>query len=99
MLPPMSRKYQGLIVLNTKSLEGSVDDLVTAVSKEFEAEGAKLEKINSLGRRQFAYHSRHLEAGHYVKYVFQGGPDTISKIQERLRLNGYVHLQHYQRIT
>ena len=63
----MSRKYQGLIVLNTKSLEGTVDELVTAVSKELEAEGAKLEKISQLGRRQFAYNSRHLEAGHYVQ--------------------------------
>jgi ribosomal protein S6 len=95
----MIRKYQGLIVLNTKSLDGSVDDLVTAVSKEFEAEGAKLEKISQLGRRQFAYSSRHVDAGHYVNYTFQGAPGTVSKIQERLRLNGCVHMQHFQRLT
>ncbi len=95
----MSRKYQGLIVLNTKSLEGSVDDLVTAVSKELEAEGAKLEKIDQLGRRQFAYASRHLEAGHYVNYIFEGAADIITKINSRLKLNGHVHLQHFQRIA
>ena len=95
----MSRKYQGLIVLNTKSLEGSVDDLVGVISKEFEAEGAKLEKVSQLGRRQFAYSSRHLEAGHYVNYTFQGGPDSVSKIQERLRLNLHVHMQHFQRLA
>lgn len=95
----MSRKYQGLIVLNTKSLEGSVDDLVTAVSKELEAEGAKLDKITNLGRRQFAYNSRHLEAGHYVNYTFQGAADIVAKIQDRLRLNGHVHLQHFQRLA
>jgi small subunit ribosomal protein S6 len=95
----MSRKYQGLIVLNTKSHEGSVDELVTAVSKELETEGAKVEKINQLGRRQFAYNSRHLEAGHYVNYIFQGAPDVITRIQARLRLNGSVHLQHFLRIA
>ena len=95
----MSRKYQGLIVLNTKSLDGTVDELVTAVSKELEAEGAKLEKITQLGRRQFAYNSRHLEAGHYVNYTFQGAGDIISNIQARLRLNGHVHLQHFLRIA
>jgi small subunit ribosomal protein S6 len=95
----MSRKYQGLIVLNTKSLEGSVDELVSAISKELEAEGAKLEKVTSLGRRQFAYQSRHLEAGHYINYTFQGAPDTVLKIQDRLRLNTYVHLQHFKRIA
>lgn len=95
----MSRKYQGLIVLNTKSLDGTVDELVTAVSKELEAEGAKVEKISQLGRRQFAYNSRHLEAGHYVNYTFQGAADIVSKIQARLRLNGHVHLQHFLRIA
>lgn len=95
----MSRKYQGLIVLNTKSHEGSVDELVTSISKELEAEGAKLEKITQLGRRQFAYNSRHLEAGHYVNYLFQGAPEMISRINDRLRLNGQVHLQHYQRLA
>ena len=95
----MSRKYQGLIILNTKSLEGTVDELVTAVSKEIEAEGVKLDKIDQLGRRQFAYESNHLEAGHYVNYTFEAAPDAITKIQKRLTLNSHVHLQHYKRIA
>ena len=94
----MSRKYQGLIVLNTKSLEGTVDELVASVSKEFEAEGVKVDKVAQLGRRQFAYESRHLESGHYVNYSFQGAPESITKIQSRLKLNGPVHLQHFSRI-
>jgi len=93
----MSRKYQGLIVFNTKSLDGSIDDLVTTISKEIEAEGAKLDQINQLGRRQFAYNAKHLEAGHYVEYHFSSTPEAISKIQARLRLNDHVHLQHFQR--
>ena len=95
----MSRKYQGLIVLNTKSLDGTVDELVTTVSKAFEAEGAKIDKVAQLGRRQFAYNARHLEAGHYVNYTFEGAPDVVTKIQNRLRLNGHVHLQHFLRIA
>jgi len=95
----MSRKYQGLIILNTKSLEGSVDDLVTTISKDFEAEGAKIDKVAQLGRRQFAYESRHLEGGHYVNYTFQGAADVIKKIQARLRLNTHVHLQHFSRLA
>lgn len=96
----MSRKYQGLIVLNTKSLEsGNVDDLVTSVSKEIEAEGGKVEQIEQLGRKSFAYNARHLEAGHYVNYQFQGEPTVLTKIQARLKLNTHVHLQHYKRIA
>ncbi|MDH4445895.1 MAG: 30S ribosomal protein S6 [Akkermansiaceae bacterium] len=95
----MSRKYQGLIVLNTKSLEGNVDELVSAIAKDFEAEGAKVEKVAQMGRRQFAYNARHLEAGHYVHYTFNGAPETITKIQSRLRLNDHVHLQHFVRVA
>lgn len=95
----MSRKYQGLIVLNTKSLDGTVDELVTSVSKEIEAEGAKLDKIEQIGRREFAYNARHLESGHYVNYTFDSAPDAISKIQSRLRLNDHVYLQHFVRVA
>ncbi len=95
----MSRKYQGLIILNTKALEGSVDDLVGSISKEFEAEGAKIDKVAQLGRREFAYESRHLASGHYVNYTFQGEAPVIAKIQARLKLNGHVHLQHFSRVA
>ena len=95
----MSRKYQGLIILNTKSLEGTIDELVTSVSKEIEAEGAKLDKIVNLGRREFAYESNHLQGGQYVNYYFEGSNDIVDKIQARLRLNTKVHLQHFQRIA
>lgn len=94
----MSRKYQGLIILNTKSHSGSIDELVGTVTKDLEAEGAKVGKISQLGRRQFAYASRHLDAGHYVNIDFDGTPESITKIQSRLRLNGHVHLQHFLRV-
>lgn len=95
----MSRKYEGLIILNTKLLEGSVDDLVASIGKEIETEGAKLEEVQQIGRRKFAYNSNHLESGHYVNYHFKAEPDAISRITAKLKLNGHVHVQHYQRVA
>ncbi|MFM2242986.1 MAG: ribosomal protein [Verrucomicrobiota bacterium] len=92
----MSRKYEGLIVLNTKGIETSIDELVSAVGKEIEAEGAKLEEVKQLGRRQFAYPSNKLETGHYVNYLFAAEPAAIDAITKRLKLNEKVHLQHFQ---
>lgn len=94
----MNRKYQSLIVLNTKGNEDSVDELVGAVAKEMEEEGAKLDEIKQLGRRKFAYNARHLEAGHYVNYFFEADSQQVQNIQGKLKLNGLVHLQHYQRL-
>ena len=92
----MSRNYEGLIVLNTKGIESSIDDLVSAVGKEIEAEGAKLSEVKQLGRRQFAYASNKLESGYYVNYVFSAAPSAIEAITKRLKLNEKVHLQHFQ---
>lgn len=95
----MSRNYEGLIVLNTKLLDGSIEDLVAKVGKEIEAEGAKLGEVQQIGRRKFAYNSRHLESGHYVNYFFKAEPDAIDRITAKLKLNGHVHLQHFQRVA
>ncbi|MEP4077604.1 30S ribosomal protein S6 [Haloferula sp.] len=92
----MSRKYEGLLILNAKGLEGSIDDLVSSVGKEIEAGGAKLEEVQQHGRKSFAYPSNEIEGGHYVSYLFDAEPEVIEKINTKLKLNTKVHLQHYQ---
>ncbi|MFP6881483.1 MAG: 30S ribosomal protein S6 [Roseibacillus sp.] len=94
----MNRKYESLIVLNTKGNEDSVDELVGAVANEMESEGAKLDEIKQLGKRKFAYNARHLDSGHYVNYIFAADPQQVQNIQNKLKLNSLVHLQHYQRV-
>ena len=94
----MNRKYEGTIVLNTQGSEASIDDLVSAVAREMEEEGAKLDEVKQVGRKQFAYNARKLDGGHYVNYIFEAGAESIEKINERLKLNGTVHLQHYRRL-
>jgi len=94
----MNRKYEGTIVLNTQGSEASIDDLVSAVAREMEEEGAKLDEVEQVGRKKFAYNARKLDGGHYVNYVFEAGPDLVEKINERLKLNTTVHLQHYRRL-
>ena len=95
----MSRKYEGLIVLNSQGQEDSLNDLVSAVAKEMEAEGAKMDEIQQLGRKKFAYNARQVDGGHYVNFVFEAAPEAIEKIQAKLDLNDGIYLQHYQRLA
>jgi len=95
----MSRKYEGLIILTTKNQEGSMDDLVTAVSKDIESAGAKVENINNMGRKEFAYTPRNITGAHYVTYTVSGDPDCVSKIQEKLALNGSVYMNQFNRVA
>jgi small subunit ribosomal protein S6 len=93
----MSRKYEGIIVLNTKGSDGGVDELVATVSKEMINEGASVSETLDLGRRKFAYNAQHLESGHYIQYNFSAEPSAIDKIKSRLKLNQHVFLQYYSR--
>ena len=94
----MSRKYEGLIVLNSLGQEDGLNELVTSVAKEMEGNGAKMDEIQQLGRRKFAYNARHRDGGHDVNDSVEAEPADIEKIQSKLSLNTSVYLQHYQRL-
>lgn len=93
----MSRKYEGMIVLDTRGNEGSVQDLVLAISKSMEEEGANLESVEDLGRKTFAYNARKLAAGQYVNVNFSATPESLDNIQEKLELKEEVYMQRYLR--
>jgi len=95
----MKRNYEGVIVLNTKGKDESVDTMVSTVNKELEGFGAELNEVEQLGRKEFVYNARHLEAGFYVNYKFSAEPSAIDEIRAKLKLNGDVFLQHYQRVN
>lgn len=92
----MSRKYEGLVVLDTKGKEGSVDEMVSEIGKRIETEGATLEEVQQLGRKKFAYNARQIEGGHYVTYVFNAEPDTIKKIKTSLDLAEGIYMHQYR---
>jgi len=93
----MKRKYTGVIVLNLQGKEESLDDIVNAISNEIEDEGATMDQIDRLGRKEFA-HENHAKQKHgfYVNYVFEADPEKIAKIRSKLSLNKDIQLQHYQ---
>ncbi len=95
----MSRKYEGLVALITKSQEGSMDDLVTAVSKDIESAGASVENIDNMGHKEFASTPRKIMGAHYVTYTVTGEPDCIAKVQEKLSLNDSVYLNQFNRVA
>ncbi len=76
-----------------------MDELVTAISKDIESAGAKVEKIDNMGRKDFANTPRNIAGGHYVTYTLTGDPDCISKIQAKLALNDSVYLNQFNRVA
>lgn len=90
------KKYEAMIVLDTKGKEESVDQLVTTVTKELEKAGAKLEQVDNLGKRKFPFNPRHVEAGYFVNIQFQAEPTALDTARARLKLNDSIYQQYYQ---
>lgn len=93
----MKRKYEGLIVLNTRGIGETVDAVVSRLGREMELEGATLEQIDHIGKRKFPYGSRKLDEGYYVNYHLEADPVVLDKVRSKLRLVPEVHQQHFQR--
>ena len=94
----MKRKYEGLIVLNTKGKDETVDTIVSNLGRDMELEGITLEQIDHLGKKKFPYGSKKLDEGYFVNYLFSAEAPVIEKLKAKLRLNTDVHQQHYQRV-
>src|SRR4051812_10502624 len=94
----MKKRYEALMVLNTQGAEDSVKEIVDRLESEFEKERARIEQVQKMDRRQFAYVAGPLDAGHYVNFVFEADPQLITKLRSKFKLDPEVYRQHYQQL-
>ncbi|MEM7147742.1 MAG: 30S ribosomal protein S6 [Verrucomicrobiota bacterium] len=94
----MKKKYEGVIVLDTRGKEEAIDDMISGIGREIEGTGAKLEQIDQLGKKEFAYNARHMAEGFYVNYMFEAAAGELDQVRETLKANEQVVMQHYQRL-
>jgi small subunit ribosomal protein S6 len=94
----MKKRYEALLVLNTQGTEDSVKEIVDRLESEFEKEGAQIEQVQKMDRRQFSYVAGPLDAGHYVNFVFEADPQLITKLRSKFKLDPEIYRQHYQQL-
>jgi small subunit ribosomal protein S6 len=95
----MKRKYEGVYVLKMQGQEEGVEEMVSSITKELESNGATLEQIDRVGRKEFA-HTNHAKQNHgyYVQFHFEAEPSALESVETRLKLNEQIMLQHYRRV-
>ncbi len=89
------RKYEALIVLNMKGSE-TLDELTAAMSAKLQEAGAHVTEVTNVGRRDFAYESRHQKSGQYMLFAFEAEPEVIRTARENLAIDERVHYQYYR---
>jgi small subunit ribosomal protein S6 len=92
----MKKRYECLMALDTKGQEDSVKEIVERLEAEFVKEGATVEQVQKMDKRQLAYAPGNVESAYYVNFVFEGDPSLITKLRSKFKLDPLVFLQHYQ---
>lgn len=91
----MKKRYEVLLALNTGGKEESIKDIVDRIEKLFKTEGAEIEQIQRLDRRELAYELKHLTSAYFANFIFAAEPALIDKLRSKLKLDEDVVLQNY----
>ena len=94
----MKNRYEALLVLNATGKEDTVKDIVDRLESEFQKEGAEIEQVQKMDKRQFSYQAGELDAGHFVNFIFHADSQLITKLRSKFKLDAEVYRQHYQRL-
>src|SRR6201993_5525828 len=94
----MKNRYECLMALDTRGQEDGVKEIVERLESEFVKEGAAIEQIQKMDKRQLAYAPGNVESAFYVNFVFEAEPSLITKLRGKFKLDPLVFLQHYQQL-
>lgn len=94
----MKHRYEGLLVLNQKGNEETLKDTIERIEGEFEKEGAKIEAVQKMERRQFTYVAGPLESGYFVNFIFEAEPQLLDKLRAKFKLDEDIYRQHFQKL-
>jgi len=94
----MNHRYEALLVLNAQGKEDTVRETIDRLESEFQKEGAQVEQVQKMDKRQFSYVAGPLDSGFYVNFVFHADPQLITKLRSKFKLDPEVYRQNYQRL-
>jgi len=92
-------RYEGLLVLNVQGNEDGAKEVIERLEGEFKKDGATVEQVQKMDRRQFSYNAGKLDSGYYVNFIFSAAPASIEKLKARFTLDEGVYRQHYQKLA
>ncbi|MEI6279899.1 MAG: 30S ribosomal protein S6 [Verrucomicrobiae bacterium] len=89
------KRYEALLALDIRGKEDTAKETIERLEKVLAAEGAVIEQVQRLEKRELAYESKHTKSAYYVNFIFEAEPATIDKLQKKLKLEAAVLLQNY----
>jgi len=93
------KRYEALIALNTRGKEDTTNETIERLQKVLTVEGAAIEQVQRLEKRELAYESNHTNSAYYVNFIFEAEPSTIDKIRQKLKFDDDILLQNYLQLS
>jgi small subunit ribosomal protein S6 len=84
------RVYEVLFIVAPNIEESDIDTLVTQLSDVATNQGARIAKIDRMGRRRLAYPIGKFNDGHYVVFTLEGSGAEIAELERRMRVTDAV---------
>lgn len=91
-------RYEALLALNTRGKEETIKDTIERLENLLKAEGAAIEQVQRLEKRELAYETDHLKSAYFVNFVFEAAPTAIDKLRTKLKLDSDILLQNYLKL-
>ena len=91
----MKKRYEALLALDTQGKEDSIKEIIERLEKTFKGEGAEIEQVQRLEKRELSYESKHLTSAYYVNFIFEMDSLALDKLRLKLKLDETVILQNY----
>ena len=95
----MNHRYEALLVLNAQGKDDTLREIIDRLESDFQKEGAEVEQVQKMDKRQFSYVAGTLDSGYYVNFIFSADPELIEKLRAKFKLDPEVYRQNYQRLS
>jgi small subunit ribosomal protein S6 len=83
-------KYEVMFITRTDAPDEEIDKVISQMESFAVGAGAKMEKIEKLGRRKLAYRIQRFREGFYVLFVFESLPQAVSELERRMKVTDAV---------
>jgi small subunit ribosomal protein S6 len=95
----MKHRYESLLVLDTQGKEDTVKETIERLEKDFAKEGAEIESVQKMEKREFTYAAGPLTSGYFVNFVFAAEPAVLDKLRAKFKLDPEIYRQNFQKLT
>lgn len=93
----MKNRYEALLILDTKGKDETTNDIIDRLKGEFQKEGAQVEQVQKLEKRQFSYVAGKLDSGYYANFIIECEPPVLGKLKTKFDLDADVYRQSYSK--